>query len=438
MRTVKYAINFQVIPYLVDQGFGFLKGLEFDYEQFRNISNPAPKQGSENPAQKKKLTRERSGKVKFARTGDFADLIASEIFNHHRLSKETNNELFAETYGSLKTALEEGMGKPLHKTSFGSPNQELLKNLTYNVGVFSAFKNHDMSRSLVAALKDDAGNLKPFYQFRKDTAAIVGDYKVQYLQNEHNAALSNARAATTWLKAVENKDLYPNLQYTPSRSAHPRDSHRALWGTIRPINDPFWDIYMPPWEWGCECGVRSTDRDATGLPAEMPEVSPVFANNPGKTGIVFNNEHPYYKLPGEEYKRVANEAKAALFTYTQKEITHWGMNEYFMETANGHRKIFNMPYHDTTIKAVVNKRSFKEVFAHHMDSTEYWDRINALYNLDVILKSARFLHDETPLHANPNVKRFLTYRSTIEDKAVELKLRETTDGVYLYYMRLLK
>jgi hypothetical protein len=324
------------------------------------------------------------------------------------------------------------------KTAFGSPNKELLKNLTYNVGVFSAFKNHDMSKALVKAMKDEEGNEKSFYQFRKDTAAIVGDYKIQHLQAEWNAAQSNARAAANWQKAIETKDLYPNLEYTPSRSAHPRDSHRALWGTIRPINDPFWDIYMPPSAWGCECGVRATDKDATNLPDSLPEVSPVFANNPGKTGKVFNNEHPYYKLEGEEFTRVANEAKAALFSYTRKEITTWGMNEYLKETPAGRRNIFKVPYQDTTISAVVSKRSFKEILSHHTDSAEYWDRINALYNIDEIAKNARFLHDEAPLHANPSVKRFLTYRSTIEEKVMELKFRETTDGVYLYYMKVLK
>jgi hypothetical protein len=433
MRAVKFAVNYQVIPFLIEKGFRFLNGMVFDYEQFRKA--PAtPVKEPDTPAQKKKLTR----KVKLARTGDIASRIATEIFNHHRLSRETNTELFSETCDRLKSAVEEGFGGSIPKTAFGSPNQELLKNLTYNVGVFSSFKNHDMSKTLVMAMKDEDGNLKSFYQFRKDTAAIVGDYKIQHLQAEWNAALSNARSAANWQKAVENKDIYPNLKYTPSRSAHPRDSHRALWGTVRPVNDPFWDIYMPPSAWGCECGVTSTDEDATKLPDSLPEVSPLFANNPGKTGKVFNNEHPYYKLEGEEFTRVANEAKAALFSYTRKEITTWGMNEYLKETPAGRRNIFKVPYQDTTISAVVSKRSFKEILAHHTDSPEYWDRINALYNIDEIVKSARFLHDEAPLHANPSVKRFLTYRSAIEEKIMELKFRETTDGVYLYYIKLLK
>jgi hypothetical protein len=433
LRAVKYAINFKVIPYLISQGFGFLNGLEFDYEQFRKQPKTEDPQEPTPPAQKKKL----NNSLELARTDDITSLIATEIFKKHGLSRETDRELFADTYSQLKKAVEEGYGKPAFKTGFGTPNQEMLKNLSYNVGVFAAFKNHALSKDLVMALKDEEGNQKSYYQFKKDAAGIIGDYNQLYLQNEHNAAVSNARAASNWQKAVETKDLYPNLEYLPSRSANPRDSHRALWGTIRPMDDPFWNDHLPPSDWGCECGFRPTDKNATALPEVMPTVKPEFANNPGKTGKVFNDEHPYFKESGPEFKRVAEEAKRALFSYTLDDIRSWS-SSILKQTPEGKRKIVNLKDDTGSLKAVINRKSFEEIFHHHKESSEYWDRINALYHIEEIVKSARYLHDETPVHSKGNVKRFLLYRATIQERILDLKFRETTDGIYFYYMRVIK
>ena len=103
--------------------------------------------------------------------------------------------------------------------------------------------------------------------------------------------------AVNWKKFQEPKSTYPNLEYTPSRAANPRDSHRVYWGMIWAIDDPIWDTIMPPSEWNCFCGVRPTNKPVTVLPDgwQQPETDPVFRNNPGKTGKFVNTEEtPYY------------------------------------------------------------------------------------------------------------------------------------------------
>ena len=75
--------------------------------------------------------------------------------------------------------------------------------------------------------------------------------------------------------------------------------HLELVGTIRPIEDPFWDIYLPPSEWNCKCSFRPTDKPATDVPKITQIVPPTFQNNPGKTAeFVKLNEHPYLKGKG--------------------------------------------------------------------------------------------------------------------------------------------
>jgi hypothetical protein len=102
--------------------------------------------------------------------------------------------------------------------------------------------------------------------------------------------------AANWKQFERTKHLYPNLEYMPSTAANPRDAHKSLWHTIRPIDDPFWDIYCPPGDWNCKCSIRAVKGNPTNVPDVMPTVSPVFRNNPGKTAEIVNlHESSYYK-----------------------------------------------------------------------------------------------------------------------------------------------
>lgn len=111
--------------------------------------------------------------------------------------------------------------------------------------------------------------------------------------------------AVNWKKFQETKSTYPNLEYTPSRAANPRDSHRVYWGKIWAIDDPIWDTIMPPSEWNCLCGVRPTNKPVTVLPDgwQQPETDPVFRNNPGKTAEIVNTEKTDYYQSAPEQKR---------------------------------------------------------------------------------------------------------------------------------------
>ena len=78
-----------------------------------------------------------------------------------------------------------------------------------------------------------------------------------------------------------------------------REEHLALVGTIRPIEDPWWDTHMPPSAWNCKCSVRKTRRAVTPVPAEGPDeeaMPSALRQNPGKTASPLKlSEHPYLK-----------------------------------------------------------------------------------------------------------------------------------------------
>ena len=137
-----------------------------------------------------------------------------------------------------------------------------------------------------------------------DTAGIFQDYNVNWLRTEYDTAVRRARFAADFRSCRANKDLYPNLEWLPSVSATPREAHRAFYGQIRSLEDPFWDTNYPGNLWNCKCGIRSTDKpvNATGDAAPVP-AAPGLDKNPATSGEVFTGSHPYIKGASKEAEK---------------------------------------------------------------------------------------------------------------------------------------
>lgn len=203
--------------------------------------------------------------------------------------------LFKLTNDPLQHAVESTFKKP----QFGVPEPDFLNEFKYNTGVFSAFKAHAEQELLVSMLLDEKGNLRSFHQFKKAVKGVNIKWNEQWLRTEYNTAVRSARSAANYRDALRSKEMYPNLEYIISNAREKRESHLELVGTIRPIEDPFWDTYLPPSDWNCACSVKPTDKPVTELPKVVKGVPPVFRNNPGKTAeFVKLDEHPYLKGKG--------------------------------------------------------------------------------------------------------------------------------------------
>ncbi|MCY1705231.1 phage head morphogenesis protein [Pannonibacter sp. SL95] len=68
--------------------------------------------------------------------------------------------------------------------------------------------------------------------------------------------VNSARSAGQWERAQRSKKFLPYALYVATTSSDPRPEHRALVGTILPVDHPFWRSYWPPNGWGCKCQVR--------------------------------------------------------------------------------------------------------------------------------------------------------------------------------------
>lgn len=172
--------------------------------------------------------------------------------------------------------------------------------MRHNNAVFAAFKTHSLQNDMAAQLLDSNGNLKPFEQWKNDVQSIASHQCRSWLETEYNTAVLRAHQAADWQQFLQEADVLPNLKWMPSTSPNPGADHMPFWGTILPIDDPFWDQHRPGDRWNCKCSLTSTDEPTTPVPSvavsQQPKNTPQkgLENNPGKDAAVFSDKHPYF------------------------------------------------------------------------------------------------------------------------------------------------
>ena len=216
--------------------------------------------------------------------------IYSEDFNP---MTEIEENLFNEFWDKLNEATEKGFSEVIPI----DPDDDFYQALQHNNAVFSTFKVHRMQNDMAARMVDETGNLKTFEQWLKDVQPIADHQCRTWFKTEYDTAVKRAHQAAEWKQFEREADVLPNLEWIKSTSVTPGEDHRIYWGTIRPINDEFWEHHKPGDRWGCKCDLRSTDKEPT--PMEIPKGGKTdkpaagLDTNPGKDGIIFSDTHPY-------------------------------------------------------------------------------------------------------------------------------------------------
>lgn len=187
---------------------------------------------------------------------------------------------------------------------------ELRTYLQENTFIFSGFKTYHELKEASALLQDDKGGFKSFEVFKRDITGIDNNYNKNYLNAEYKFAVQSSQMAVKWHEFEKDGDSYL-LQYRTASDDKVRPEHAVLNGTTLPIDDPFWNSYLPPLDWGCRCTTVQVSRNkypvsnsqeacaagerATSLPKQK-----IFRFNPGKDKVVFPPKHPYFKLAKED------------------------------------------------------------------------------------------------------------------------------------------
>lgn len=227
------------------------------------------------------------------------ETIAQALLNIYREVVDVEGgiepNLYQETRRIFSEAVADGWVKASDR-DIPTPNQAFRDAFLHSADVFSAFRVHRMQQDIAAQMIDSNGNVKPFRKFVKDVSPYIEHRNREWLQTEYNTAILRAQNAAEWQQFMAEKDVFPNLEWIPSTSPNPGEDHRVFWGTVRPVDDPFWNVHKPGDRWNCKCELRQTEKDVTPVPTGKPidNAAKGLESNPAKDKEVFSDKHPYY------------------------------------------------------------------------------------------------------------------------------------------------
>ena len=232
-------------------------------------------------------------------------------------------------FNEICDRINEAARKGLDESGTVDPDDDFRTAILRNNEVFVAFKVHRMQNDMARLLLDSNGNLKPFEQWRKEVMPIASHQVGQWLRTEYNTAVIRAHQAADWRQFEREKDVLPNLRWMPSTSVNPGKDHMIFWGTVRPIDDPFWNEHRPGDRWNCKCDLSSTDDPVTEIPdfTKKDNPHPGLDNNPGKDGKLFSDTHPYIANAYPGAKKAVERLMGKLDTVREAEESIRGIIE---------------------------------------------------------------------------------------------------------------
>lgn len=231
-----------------------------------------------------------------------------------------------------------------------------------------------------------------------------------------------ARQAANWQQFQREKDVLPNLEWMPSTSPNPGADHMPFWGTILPVDHPFWSLHRPGDRWNCKCDLRATEKPATAVPHDGNDdhgPHPGLDNNPGADAQLFANSHPYVKnaYPGakeavekavrkEEFQEIKKEARKKLQGAT---LTH--------------------PQFKGKIK--ISRRSIDEWT--NQPHIHYDEKNLMILSIGQVLKHAKYLGKKTDLSQKPGAKFVHLFEIEIKADKSWIVVKEYQDGTIILY-----
>lgn len=209
--------------------------------------------------------------------------------------REIDEGMFEETLRIINQATDEGISAA--SIDVEKAFTEAIKNKNE---VFSAFRVHSLQTQMAGELLNEDGKLRTFSEFKEATSPIASHSVDQYLRTEYDTAVLRARQAANWQQFEAEKDVLPNLRWVPSTSSNPGADHKIWWGTVLPVDHPFWTAHKPGDRWNCKCDLEATDDKCTKVPegyqSKMDLPNNGLENNPAQDGKLFSEKHPYFPV----------------------------------------------------------------------------------------------------------------------------------------------
>lgn len=204
----------------------------------------------------------------------------------------------------LFAAVQKGFGATID--TGGDVEVATLKALRENVYRFSGFKNYHFVLEANKLLGDAQGNIKPYDLFRSEILALNKEYNIDHLRTEYNHAVATSRMAKKWHKFKDDEGALPLLQFQTVGDGRTRAAHQAFDNVIKPVDDPFWDNWMPPLDYNCRCTVRQLAEGEISGRSDFGEPKKGFGVNWGKKKVVFPPSHPQFDVEPDDEKNSQN------------------------------------------------------------------------------------------------------------------------------------
>lgn len=161
-------------------------------------------------------------------------------------------DLYLESSGKFIKNLEQGYGFKLSEVDKNSAQYNTLIKLRDNLFRFSGVKTFQNVKELEAVrFSLETGFLKTLKEYRVDALPIYDKFNRDWSATEIDTTLTSADFAAKTDIFKEEAETFPMLRYQTAGDANVREEHAALDGITKPVDDPFWDNYMPPNGFNC-------------------------------------------------------------------------------------------------------------------------------------------------------------------------------------------
>lgn len=220
---------------------------------------------------------------------------------------DLSEEMYDAIVGYLKEGLYKGFGQTLEEAE--GADLELLAELRENVYMFGAAKNYQMTKDISSLLVDDDGEVRTAKEFNDIARDTYDNWTDNWGETEYQTAIGQGGAAAKWNEIEKQKDILPNLRYSAILDENTSDICAPLNDLVAPVDDPIWDSVAPLNHFNCRCVLLQEDGDAELTPDDdkddrvdgvEEEMSGTFKGNPGKDGMVFTKDHPYFEVAKED------------------------------------------------------------------------------------------------------------------------------------------
>lgn len=207
----------------------------------------------------------------------------------------------------MKAGLYKGFGMTLEEAE--GADLELLTELRESVYMFGAAKTYQQTKEISKLLFDEDGNLRDAKEFNDVARETYDNWTDNWGETEYQTAVGQGGAAAKWNEIEKQKDVLPYLRYSAVLDENTSDICAPLNDLVAPVDDPIWSTVAPLNHFNCRCVLLQEDKEAEptdddekdeAVNSVEKEMSDVFKGNPGKDGMVFTKDHPYYDVAKED------------------------------------------------------------------------------------------------------------------------------------------